>query len=74
MVTAEDHNIYGGLGGALAEAVAHTAPCPNEFVGVRDVFGQSGEPDELAEHYRLTAPHIAEAARRAIERKKAFRQ
>jgi transketolase len=74
LVTAEDHNIYGGLGGAVAEAVAQTAPCPIEFVGVRDVFGQSGEPDELAEHYRLTAPHIAEAARRAIERKKAFRQ
>jgi transketolase len=71
IVTAEDHNIYGGLGGAVAEAVAQTAPCPIEFVGVRDVFGQSGEPDELAEHYRLTAPHIAEAARRAIARKRA---
>lgn len=70
MVTAEDHNIFGGLGGAVAEAIAQTAPCPIEFVGVRDVFGQSGEPQELAEHYGLTAPHIAKAARRAIERKK----
>lgn len=70
MVTAEDHNIYGGLGGAVAEALAQTTPCPIEFVGVRDVFGQSGEPDELAEHYKLTAPYIAEAARRAIARKK----
>jgi transketolase len=70
IVTAEDHNIHGGLGGAVAEAVAQTAPCPIEFVGVRDVFGQSGEPEELAEHYGLTAPHIAEAARRVVARKK----
>jgi transketolase len=69
MVTAEDHNIYGGLGGAVAEALAQTIPCPIEFVGVRDVFGQSGEPDELAEHYKLTAPYIAQAAERAIARK-----
>ena len=71
MVTAEDHNIYGGLGGAVAEALAQTDPCPIEFVGVRDEFGQSGEPQELAEHYRLTGPYIADAARRAIARKKA---
>lgn len=69
IVTAEDHNIHGGLGGAVAESIAQTNPCPIEFVGVRDVFGQSGEPEELAEHYKLTAPHIAEAARRAIARK-----
>jgi transketolase len=70
IVTAEDHNIYGGLGGAVAEALAQTIPCPIEFVGVRDTFGQSGEPDELAEHYGLTAPHIADAARRAVARKR----
>lgn len=69
LVTAEDHNVFGGLGGAVAETIAQTQPCPIEFVGVHDVFGQSGEPDELAEHYKLTAPHIAEAARRAIARK-----
>ncbi|MBP6014010.1 MAG: hypothetical protein KBA31_17415 [Alphaproteobacteria bacterium] len=69
IVTAEDHNILGGLGSAVAEAIAQTAPCPIEFVGVRDEFGQSGEPQELAEHYRLTGPHIAEAARRAMARK-----
>jgi len=73
MVTAEDHNIFGGLGGAVAETIAQTEPCPIEFVAVRDVFGQSGEPQELAEHYRLTAPHIADAARRAVARKKARR-
>ena len=71
MVTAEDHNIFGGLGGAVAEALAQSTPCPVEFVGVRDVFGQSGEPGEHAQHYGLTGPFIADAARRAIARKKA---
>lgn len=69
LVTCEDHNIHGGLGGAVAEAMAASRPCPIEFVGVRDVFGESGEPDELAERYGLTAPYIAGAARRAIARK-----
>jgi len=68
-VTAEDHNIHGGLGSAVGEALAQTRPSPIEFVGVRDTFGESGEPDELAEKYGLTAPHIAAAARRAIARK-----
>lgn len=69
IVTAEDHNIYGGLGSAVAEVVAQTRPCPIEFIGVRDTFGESGEPDELAEKFGLTAPYIAAAARRAIARK-----
>ncbi len=70
IVTAEDHNIYGGLGGAVAEALAVTHPCPVEFVGVADTFGASGEPDELAEYFRISAAFIAEAARRVIARKK----
>jgi transketolase len=69
MVTAEDHNIFGGLGSAVAEAVTQNLPCPIEFVGLRDCFGTSGEPDELAEHFQITAPFIAAAARRAIARK-----
>jgi transketolase len=69
-VTAEDHNIHGGLGSAVAESLAATEPCPIEFVGVKDVFGASGEPDELAEAFGLTAPFIAAAARAAIARKK----
>jgi len=69
-VTAEDHNIYGGLGSAVAESLAGSIPCPIEFVGVRDQFGASGEPEELAQHYGLTAPFIAQAARDAIARKK----
>jgi transketolase len=70
IVTAEDHNIYGGLGGAVAEALAQTRPCPVEFVGVRDTFGASGEPEELADHFGISAPFIADAARRVIARKK----
>ena len=70
LVTAEDHNIHGGLGGAVAEALAQTTPCPIEFVGVRDTFGASGEPEELAHHFGISAPFIADAARRAIARKK----
>jgi transketolase len=69
-VTAEDHNIYGGLGSAVAEALAASIPCPIEFIGVRDVFGASGEPEELAEQFGLTAPFIAQAARDAIARKR----
>jgi transketolase len=69
IVTAEDHNIHGGLGGAVAEALAATRPCPIEFIGVRDTFGASGEPDELAVVFGLGAGHIARAAQRAITRK-----
>lgn len=69
-VTAEDHNIHGGLGSAVAESLAASHPCPIEYIGVKDVFGASGEPDELAEQFGLTAPFIAKAARRAVARKK----
>ena len=70
IVTAEDHNIYGGLGSAVAEAVTKTHPCPIEFIGLNDSFGPSGEPDELAEHFAITAPFIAAAAKRAVARKR----
>jgi transketolase len=70
MVTAEDHNIYGGLGGAVAEALAASVPTPIEFVGVRDTFGASGEPEELADHFGISARYIAQAAKRAVQRKR----
>jgi transketolase len=69
IVTAEDHNIHGGLGGAVAEALAATRPCPVEFVGVRDTFGASGEPEELAYAFEIAAPFIAAAAKRVLKRK-----
>ena len=70
VVTAEDHNVYGGLGSADAEDLAQTRPCPVEFVGVRNCFGESGEPEELMQKYGLTAEHIDAAARRVISRKR----
>jgi transketolase len=69
-VTAEDHNILGGLGAAVAEALARTRPCPIEFIGVDDVFGQSGDPAVLAEAYGLGASSIAAAAERVLRRKR----
>ncbi len=69
IVTAEDHNVHGGLGSAVSEVLSQYAPCPMEFVGVKDVFGESGEPEELAEKYGLTAPFIVDAVKRAIARK-----
>lgn len=69
IVTAEDHNVFGGLGSAVAEVVVQHSPCVMEFVGIRDSFGESGEPAELREKYGLTGPHIAAAALRAIDRK-----
>ena len=69
IVTAEDHNILGGLGSAVAESMVQTVPVPMEFVGVKDTFGESGEPEELAEKYGLTATYIVLAAKRVIKRK-----
>ena len=69
IVTAENHNIYGGLGAAVAEAVVRSCPVPMEFVGVTDRFGQVGTEDFLRVEYGLTAENIAAAAKRAIERK-----
>jgi len=73
-VTAEDHNMFGGLGSAVAETLAASLPCPIEMIAVTDRFGQSGEPEELAERYGLTAPFIAAAAKRAIARKSSLRR
>jgi transketolase len=69
IVTAEDHSIYGGLGGAVAEALAELAPVPIRFIGLRDTFGESGEPEELAQKYGLTGEAIAEAALNVIQKK-----
>jgi len=70
IVTAEEHQVNGGLGGAVAEAVVGTHPVPMEFVAVMDRFGQSGKPGELMEAFGLTARHIVAAAERVLERKR----
>jgi transketolase len=69
IVTAEDHNIIGGLGSAVAEVVCESKLVPVERIGLRDVFGESGEPMALFEKYFMSAKYIAEAAERAISRK-----
>lgn len=61
IVTAEEHTIIGGLGGAVAEVLALNHPAPMKFVGVKDVFGQSGKPAELLKAYGLTAEDIVRA-------------
>ena len=71
VVTCEEHNVIGGLGSAVAEALAERHPVPMVRVGVNDAFGQSGLPDELLAKYGLTAENIAEKAKAVIARKQA---
>jgi transketolase len=69
VVTVEEHQIAGGLGSAIAEKLSSAAAMPIEFIGVRDQFGQSGEPNELIEHYGMGVSHIVEAVKRAKKRR-----
>lgn len=70
IVTAEEHNIIGGLGGAVAETVCEALPVPVVRVGVNDTFGQSGPALELLKIYGLTAENIVTKAKQALEMKK----
>jgi len=69
IVTAEEHSVIGGLGGAVCETLCESCPVPVERVGLRDVFGQSGLAEELLAHYGLTPAHLVEAAERVLRRK-----
>lgn len=69
VVTAEEHSVMGGLGGAVAETLAKRYPVPIEMVGVTDKFGESGTPGELIKHFGLTPEDIAAAVQRSLERK-----
>ncbi|SDZ36555.1 transketolase [Proteiniborus ethanoligenes] len=69
IVTAEEHNIIGGLGSAVAEVLVESYPTVMERIGVMDTFGESGNGDELLKKYGLTAENIAVAARKAIGRR-----
>lgn len=69
VVTVEEHQITGGLGGAVAEVLAKNYPVPMEFIGMPDSFGESGAPDELLEKYGMKAKHIIEAVKRVVPRK-----
>ncbi|HEX3081660.1 MAG TPA: transketolase C-terminal domain-containing protein [Candidatus Saccharimonadia bacterium] len=71
VLTVEEAQIAGGLGGAVAEALGEQAPVPISRMGMLDRFGESGKPDELLEHFGLTAPHIAARAQALLKRKNA---
>lgn len=73
IVTAEEHNIIGGLGSAVAEVVVENYPVPVKRVGIQDKYGKSGKPNLLLELYGLTAANIAEKAKEAIDAKKAHK-
>jgi transketolase len=68
-VTAEEHNIIGGLGDAIAQAAAREFPVPIEYIGTKDTFGESGTPTQLLQKYGLDTPNIVEAAQKVIGRK-----
>jgi transketolase len=69
IVTAEEHNILGGLGESVARVLANNNPTPQEFVATQDTFGESGTPEQLMEKYGLNASAICKAVLKVIERK-----
>ena len=66
VVSIEEHQVFGGVGGAIAELLARENPIKMFFLGVNDKFGQSGEPEELIEHYGMGVSAIKEAVRKLI--------
>jgi transketolase len=69
-VTAEEHNVIGGMGDSVAQEAAKHFPIPIEYIGTQDTFGESGTPNQLLAKYGLDTPNIVEAAKKAIARKK----
>ncbi|MEK7629753.1 MAG: transketolase C-terminal domain-containing protein [Patescibacteria group bacterium] len=69
VVSVEEHQIYGGLGSAIAELLAKEMPVPMEFIGVNDSFGESGKPEELIEKYGMGVESIKKAVRKVLSRK-----
>ena len=72
IVTVEEHQINCGMGSACAECLVKNYPVPMEFVGVKDLFGQSGTPDELIEYYEMEVSHIISAVEKVLKRKSAI--
>ena len=70
VVTVEDHQIMGGMGSAVAEVLSKNYPVPQEFIGMPNSFGESGEPEELLEKYGMGVSHIKEAVKKVIKRKR----
>jgi transketolase len=69
VVTAEEHQLAGGMGSAVAEVLAQECPVPVEMVGVKDTFGESGQPWELMKKYHLMDTDIIKAVKRVLGRK-----
>lgn len=69
IVTLENHNILGGFGGAVAEVLVENYPVPMERIGIRDEYSESAPNEDLAKKHQLTAPYVAKAAKRAVDRK-----
>ena len=69
VVTAEEHNVIGGMGDVVAQAAARHYPVPVEFIGTQDTFGESGTPNQLLTKYGLDAVNIVAAAKKVISRK-----
>jgi transketolase len=69
-VTAEEHNIIGGMGDAIAQCAARNFPVPIEYIGTKDTFGESGPPKELLKKYGLDVPDIVAAAEKVVNRKR----
>ena len=69
VVTAEEHQVHGGLGSAVAEVLSRSNPVPIEYVAIMDTFGESGEPDQLMDKYGLRSGDIVKAVKRVLERK-----
>ena len=69
MVTAEEHQMNGGLGDSVAQLLSRKSPTPQEFVAVNDSFGESGTPDQLMTKYGLDTTDIVSAVHRVLKRK-----
>jgi len=70
VVTAEEHNVIGGLGDAIAQCAARNFPVPIEYVGTNDTFGESGTPKDLLKKYGLDIPDIVKAAEKVMARRR----
>lgn len=70
VVSVEEHQVLGGLGGAIAEALVNHHPAPMEFIGMQNVFGESGPPAKLIEKYGMGAPAIIKAVHKVLKRKR----
>ena len=70
IVTAEEHQLAGGLGSAVAETIVAGTPVPVEMIGVKDSFGQTGTPEQLLQHFGLKSTNIIQAVKKVLQRKK----